>query len=240
MGSWEWLAREGITLPARPEHSGPVVGVARNHDFLGGFLLSDTVRSEAREVLCGLRELGIHRFVLVSGDHPRSVESVGRELGIEVRFAEQSPADKFELVRAESRRGSGVIVVGDGINDALALAGGDVGVAVGSRGCAVAAGSADIVLGDNNLRSLLSGIRLARRVHRVIAQNLAIALIVVVWMLCWVWWGGLSPLGGAVAHHIGALLVLLNSARLAVSAPRRPRWLGGDWFRGLLPSGGRA
>jgi len=225
-GKPDWLRSNHVAVPDAPAHSGPLAAAARDRTFLGHLLFEDRVRSEARQARDQLSELGIDRFILLTGDRAATAERVAREVGCDIVRAEMLPADKLSAVEAERRSGRRVVVIGDGINDAPALAAGDVGIAMGARGSDIAIRSADIALMSNDLRRIPEAIRLARALRSNILQNIAIAGGCVVAMLVFGASGMIGPVAGAVLHNGGTVLVLVNAARLlrepadAESAPR--------------------
>ncbi len=222
LGRREWLVEEGFSVPQSPTHAGPIVwlgcrdgsvsnGASR---VLGCLLLADRPRPEAKEALDSLRELGLRRSVLLTGDRKEVAQQVGGELEMDQVVAEVLPEQKLDAVRAERAAGNSVMVVGDGVNDALALASGDVGVALGAAASDIALRSADVALLANDLGRLPLSVRLARRTRSVIHQNILIGASVPIVFLWLASVGTIEPVVGAVLHNVGAALVIVNSARL--------------------------
>ena len=211
------LAELAIPAPPPPPHDGPVAGAARGGRFLGWLLLADEPRPEARQALAELRALGLGRQLLLTGDRAAVAERVSRFLGIGEVRAEVLPAQKLEAVLAQTRAGFRPLVVGDGINDALALRAGAVGVAMGAAGTDVALASADVVLMTSDLRRLGTAIRLSRRCRRTIHVNVGLGLG---WTLALVALAATGALGvqgaliAAVLHNAGTLAVIANAGRL--------------------------
>ena len=141
-------------------------------------------------------------------------ERIGQVLNVGQVIAEVLPEQKLEVVHRQSREGRITLMVGDGINDALALAAADVGIALGAGGQDIAMRSADLVLMTNDLRRLPDAVRLSRKTREVIHQNVLVGTAVSVTMLALAASGMISPIAGAVSHHVGEFYVLLNSARL--------------------------
>lgn len=214
LGKPRWLEECGVDVPQVPSHVGPVVALARNKTFCGFILLADRVRPEAAAAVRELRSMGIERTVLITGDQQPSAAAVAGALGMDAVFADVLPQDKLTLVQTERQNRRTTIVVGDGINDALALAGGDVGIAMGGRGADIAIQSADVVLMSNDLNKIADAIRLAIRTRRIIGQNIAIALTGSIAMLTLSSVGAVNAVAGAFLHNIGTILVLVNAARL--------------------------
>ena len=214
LGKPAWLAASGTSVPHRPDHGGPIVAVALDGVWLGSLFLTDEPRPEAGQVVGELRALGFRRVILASGDRPGAVEPIAQALGCDAVFAEQMPDDKCHLVQQAQRAGHGVLVVGDGVNDAPALAAADTGMVLRGEYGTASSRSADLMLPDGDLRAVVFAVRLARRTRRVIAVNVAIATAGITATVALVLAGGVSPVASAVAHHAGSVLVLLNSSQL--------------------------
>ena len=202
------------TVPEIPAHDGPVVGVAQAGKFLGWLLLADEPRAEARSALEDLRSLGLTRQILLTGDRRSVAMSMAARLGINDVQAEVLPQQKLERVLAETAAGRRPLVVGDGINDALALKAGAVGVAMGAHGTDVALASSDLVLMSSNLSRLGTCIRLSRRCRRTINLNVAIGLGWTLVIIGAASMGVISPIGAAMLHNLGTLAVMANAGRL--------------------------
>jgi len=209
-----WLMERGVSVSALPPHDGPIVGVSENDRLLGFLLLADQLRLEAPAVMADLRLQGIERIVLLTGDRAASARPVAEQLEVECVISDALPEGKLAAVQEERSAGRNVIVVGDGVNDALALAAGHVGIAMGARGSDIAIQSADIALMTNDLGRVSVALRLARKARRMIAQNVGVALCASGVMFGLGSAGWLTPLSGAVLHNVGTLIVLLNSARV--------------------------
>lgn len=217
LGRPELFAGLAIPAPAPPAHDGPIAGVARGGRFLGWLLLADEPRPEARQALAELRALGLDRQILLTGDRAAVAQRVARFLGIADVRAEVLPAQKLDAVLAQTRAGLRPLVVGDGINDALALRAGAVGVAMGAAGTDVALASADLVLMTSDLRRLGTAIRLSRRCRRTIHLNVMLGLgwtLAIVALAATGTLGAQGALVAAVLHNVGTLAVMANAGRL--------------------------
>ncbi|HND53718.1 MAG TPA: heavy metal translocating P-type ATPase, partial [Pirellulaceae bacterium] len=214
IGKPEWFVRRGYSLPAQPDHAGPIAAVVESDRFLGYVLFADELRPEAAETIASLRSLGIARLALVTGDHERSAEPVAKRLGFDVLKAGCTPEDKVAFVRASRSAGERLFFVGDGLNDSAALLASDAGIAVGGRGWSVAQSAADVVFLGSDLRDLAWAVETARRARAIARGNLRLALGCSLALLAGAVLGVLGPLAGAIVHHAGSVAVLANSARL--------------------------
>ncbi len=199
------------------------VWVAYGGRCLGSFMLRDEPRRDAREALAELREMGIDRLILLTGDRAAAAREVGEALGMDEIIAEVLPAQKLETVRAEQAKGHTVMMVGDGVNDALALGGADVGVAIGAELNEVAVGGADVALLGADLARLPRMIGLADATRNVIVQNVWLAFGLSAVLIAFAAVGVLDPLRGALAQSAAVFLVVANSARILRFARERAR-----------------
>lgn len=216
----------GVVPGAGDEGGVSQVWVAHGGRCLGSFILRDQPRAEAREALDEMRALGIGRLILLTGDRAAAARAVGDALGMDKVVAEVLPAEKLDVVREEQAAGRTVMMVGDGVNDALALGGSDVGVAIGAELNEVALGGADVALLGTDLGRLPRLIGLADITRRVIGQNVWLAFGLSVVLLALAACGVLDPLKGALAQSVAVLIVVANSARIlhfADSSAREPR-----------------
>lgn len=209
----------GVSLLPEPQHDGPLVGLSCDQSFLGWIHLSDTIREEAPASLARLREMGFNRQVLVSGDRKSVVEDVQKALEIDVAIGELLPAEKLEEVNNQQQDDRRVLMVGDGINDALALKAANVGVAIGGGNTDVALASSDMVLNHGRLDRLVHMVQLAREARVVLNINFAIALGISFLFVILAAAGIVGPVATAVMHNVDALLIILNSARLLKFSP---------------------
>lgn len=237
LGRASWLESEGLSIPKDLEvPEGPGAWVAVGDRVVGYLALRDRPRSEARAAIADLRDLGIRRTVLLTGDRHGVAERVAEELAVEDFVAEVLPEQKLEVVRREQEAGRKVMMVGDGVNDALALSGADVGVAVGARMNEVALGGADVALLSSDLRLLPFLLRLSERTRSIVVQNALIGTGFSVFMMALASLGIISPLVGALLHNAGALFVILNSSRLLQDLAETQATAERDPFAALLAS----
>ncbi|OBK48407.1 manganese-exporting P-type ATPase CtpC [Mycobacterium sp. 1081908.1] len=182
--------------------------------LVGLISLRDEVRPEAAAVLKKLRASGIRRIVMLTGDHPEIAEVVAGELGIDEWRAEVMPEDKLEVVRELQGDGFVVGMVGDGINDAPALAAADIGIAMGLAGTDVAVETADVALANDDLHRLLDVRDLGARAVDVIRENYGMSIAVNAAGLIIGAGGALSPVLAAILHNASSVAVVANSSRL--------------------------
>jgi cation-transporting P-type ATPase C len=182
--------------------------------LVGLISLRDEVRPEAADVLSKLRAGGVRRIVMLTGDHPEIAKEVADELGIDEWRAEVMPEDKLEVVRELQEDGYVVGMVGDGINDAPALAAADIGIAMGLAGTDVAVETADVALANDDLHRLLDVRDLGARAVDVIRENYGMSIAVNAVGLLIGAGGALSPVLAAILHNASSVAVVTNSSRL--------------------------
>ncbi len=182
---------------------------------LGIISVSDPLRPSARNTVAKLKSLGIQRVGMLSGDHAKSVNLVSREIGLTDAWHEQKPEDKLRTIRDFQANGKAVMFVGDGINDAPALAAANVGIAMGAAGTDVALETADVALMNDDISSIPFLIVLGRRTLRIIKWNIAFGLFFNAVAVLAGGWGLLSPVMGAIVHNIGSVFVVMSSASIA-------------------------
>jgi Cd2+/Zn2+-exporting ATPase len=202
--------------------------VARDGHCIGWVGLQDQTRPEAAEALEQLRASGIRRITMVSGDRRPVAERVAQEIGVTEVVAECLPQDKVEYVRQTKAKGHRVAVIGDGVNDAPALASGDISIAMGAAGSEVAINSATIALMNNDLRRLPFLIRLSRMARTVINQNFLVGVVFIVGGMAAASFGYLNPIVAAILHNVGSLFVVFNSARLVRQGEELEPFVQGD------------
>jgi Cd2+/Zn2+-exporting ATPase len=199
--------------PALHEEQGfSTLYVAKNSKCIGWIGLQDKTRPEASDAVKKLLELGVKRITMLTGDRDEVANRVAAELGCTDFRAQCLPHDKLSIVEQLRRDGHTVVVVGDGINDAPALAAGDLGIAMGAAGSDVAINSASIALMSDDLSRLAFLVRLSRKTKNLIMQNLGFgATFVILGISAFKF---LRPEMAAVLHFVGSLIVVFNSARL--------------------------
>jgi len=226
VGRPSWLASAVAGLPAADaealahvqtadESAGmSVLAVVRDDRLLGWIGLEDNARPEAAEAVDRLRRLGIDRLVILTGDRRSVAEKVAKQMHFSEFKAEVLPHEKLEMVDELKARGHRVAVIGDGVNDAPALAAGDISIAMGAAGSDVAINSASIALLNSNLNRIPFLVELSRRTISVIRQNMIVGIIFIVAFLGLAGAGYVSPVAAAALHIVSGLIVVFNSARL--------------------------
>jgi Cd2+/Zn2+-exporting ATPase len=191
-----------------------LIFVALDRRCVGWIGLQDQTRAEARESLAELKANGVRRVAMISGDRQAVALRVAREIGCEEVKGECLPQNKVDFVRSIKAKGFQVAVVGDGVNDAPALAAGDIGIAMGAAGSEVAIHSATIALMNNDLRRLPFLVKLSRSTRSVINQNFLFGVAFIVGGMTLAALGQVPPIVAAALHTAGSLIVVFNSARL--------------------------
>ena len=222
VGSANLLGELGIPIPtdierelARLKEGGrTAVLVARDGVMRGMVGIADTVRQAAPETIAHLKGLGLKSITMLTGDDPVTARVIAEEVGIDDIRAGLLPEDKLAAIRELQDAGHVVAMVGDGINDAPALATADLGIAMGAAGTDIAIETADIALMADELEKLPEALRLSKATLRNIRQNVVIALSTVAGLLLGVMLGRIHMAGGMLIHEISVMVVILNGMRL--------------------------
>ncbi|MFO7820894.1 MAG: cation-translocating P-type ATPase [Lentisphaeria bacterium] len=201
-----------------------VVFIARNEKVLGWMGLRDAVRKGADSAVRELADLGIEKCAMFTGDNQSVADLVGSKVGISEIKAGCLPQEKVQFVRDSKSDGWITGVVGDGVNDAPALAAGDIGIAMGAIGSDVAVQSASVALMNNDLRRIPFLIRLSKRARSVMMQNLSAGLAFIVVGLYLSIAGIVTPTIAAMLHAAGTIFIIFNSARLVRSGEEIQDW----------------
>jgi len=214
VGRKSWLKENGIEVPQENRETGSILHVGMDSKYYGWIGVEDQMRVEAKDTTEALKKMGIKKLVMLTGDKKEVAEKVAKESGFEEVVAECLPETKLEIVEELREKGYRVVVIGDGINDAPALAAGDIGVAMGAMGSDVAINSASVALMANDLKRVPFFLSLSRLANRIIYQNIALGGIFVLLGLVLSGAGIFSPIIAALYHEIGSIIVIFNSARL--------------------------
>ena len=215
VGRAAWLKSFGVTVPESIDESEgmSVVYVSSETEFLGWIGFKDKIRPEAAEAIRDLKSLGITHCAMVTGDRAAVATVIASQLDIDDVRSDCLPQTKVEYVE-KVKENSVVAVVGDGVNDAPALAAGDLGIAMGAIGSDIAINSASVALMTNDLRRIPMLVRLSRKTNSIMNQNLAFGLLFVLCGIILSVFGGMDPIMAAVLHTVSTLIVIFNSARL--------------------------
>lgn len=188
--------------------------VALDSVEIGILGLADPLKASAPAMVERLRREGLDRLIMLTGDDERTAQAIAAQVGIEEVHASLLPEDKLGVIRRLQGEGYVVAMVGDGINDAPALAAADIGIAMGAAGTDVAIETADIALVSDNLAKLPEAIHISKATLRNIRQNVAIAMATVTLLLAGVLLGQVHMAGGMLIHELSVLVVILNGMRL--------------------------
>jgi len=223
LGKPDYLKSAGVRVEPLLREAGDLSGhsalaIALDGEAAGLVLLSDRIRPEAKEALEDLRSIGVNKLIMVTGDRREVAERMAEEVGVSEVVAPCLPDQKLKLVEELRAKGHCVVVVGDGVNDAPALASGDIGIALGSGASDITLETADVVVVKGDLRSLPEFLRIGKRYKRILVQNLLIGVVLILSGVTLAGLGYLTPISAAFLQNFGALCVLLSSARLVGGA----------------------
>ena len=209
------LNLEFVRINKRLEEQGKtVVWVVEAEKIIGSIAVADTIRPEAVASIQKLKQLGVEQIVLLTGDNQVTANSVADSLGIEMVYAELLPEDKLTVIRQLQRKYQNVAMVGDGINDAPALAMASVGIAMGGAGNDVALETADVILMSDHIERIPQAISLGRRANRIVKQNITFALSFIFLLLIANFTGQINMPLGVLGHEGSTVLVTLSGLRL--------------------------
>ena len=217
VGRQNWLAERGVdvsSLDVTDAEGLSLLVVTRAGRLLGWIGLEDKTRADAADALDALRDIGLQQLVMVTGDRWSVAKRVAAEIHCTDVQAEVLPDQKLKIVNDLKAAGHWVAVVGDGVNDAPALAAGDISIAMGAAGSDVAIHSASIALMNNNLNRIPFLVLLSRQAVRVSRQNLAFSVSLIILVICALPFVAIHPIEAVLLHVFSSLVVLFNSARL--------------------------
>ncbi|WP_181246492.1 heavy metal translocating P-type ATPase, partial [Chroococcidiopsis cubana] len=216
--SGDFWSKPAPTTPELSQHleaeGKTVIWVARESEIIGIVAVADTLRPKAVEVIKRLKQLGIEETIVLTGDNQRTADRIAQSVGIDRVHAELLPEDKVKIIRQLQSQYQTVAMVGDGINDAPALAQASVGIAMGVTGSDVALETADLVLMADRLEKLVVAIHLGRRSQRIIKQNITFALSFIVLLLIANFTGNMNMPIGVIGHEGSTVIVTLSGLRL--------------------------
>jgi len=224
LGNEKLLKSKDIDFPVVKEH-GTVVYAAHGGSYVGHIIIADVVKPGAAAALRQLREVGIEKLVMLTGDRKDAAEAIAAEVGVDTVYHDLLPADKVEKVEAllaAEKKNEKVGFVGDGINDAPVLMRADVGIAMGSLGSDAAIEAADLVIMDDELSKIADIIRISRKTVRIVRQNVAFALAVKAAVLI-LGIFGLANMWEAVFGDVGVTVIAVLNAMRALTPPSAQR-----------------
>ncbi|HHV97287.1 MAG TPA: cadmium-translocating P-type ATPase [Clostridiaceae bacterium] len=201
-------------IRSQEEQGQTVVLVATPERLLGVISIADTIREDAKKMVVNLKRLGIKKIVMLTGDNRRAAGAISNELGLDEYYAELLPENKVEVLERLRGKYGLAAMVGDGVNDAPALASADLGIAIGGAGTDVAMETADVVLMSNELKKLSHAIGLSRATVRNMKQNISFSLAVAGVLLAGVLVKTVDLSFGMLIHELSVLLVVINAVRL--------------------------
>lgn len=221
IGNRKLFAQNGISLEeyerylTDEEEKGQTAVIVGNHKRIYGILsIADTVREDSKTLAASLKAQGIKKVVMLTGDNERAAKSIADETGLDGYFSELLPEDKVRVLGELRQKHGRVAMVGDGVNDAPALAAADLGIAVGGAGSDVAMETADVVLMSAQIGKLSYAVGLSRATVRNMKQNIIFALLVAALLLAGVLIRSVNLSFGMLVHEVSVLLVIINAVRL--------------------------
>lgn len=201
-------------VKSEEEHGQTVVIISSLEKMLGAISIADTVREDAKELIKNLKHQGIKRVVMLTGDNKRAAAAISKELGLDEYYAELLPEGKVEVLDRLQQEFGPTAMVGDGVNDAPALASADLGIAIGGAGTDVAMETADVVLMSDEIKKLSYAIGLSRATVKNMKQNIYFAIIVAGALIAGVLGKIVFLSSGMLIHELSVLLVIVNAVRL--------------------------
>jgi Cd2+/Zn2+-exporting ATPase len=202
-------------IPEWQQQGRTAVVLADETKALAAFAIADVIRPQARDAMDQLRQLRVEHLVMLTGDNPLTAAAVAEQVGVDIVEAELKPEDKSARITRLVDQYGHVGMVGDGVNDAPALAAASVGIAMGTAGSDVALETADVALMADDLTKLVEAIRIGRRTRRVVRQNVALGIAILVVLVPGALLGLLALPAAVLAHEVSELLVIANGLRLA-------------------------
>lgn len=214
IGNIKLMIEKNIKVPNIDTNS-VVLYVSYDNQYLGYFEIDDVIKDEASYVINELKHLGIHKTIILSGDHKVRVENVSKELGIDETYSELLPTQKLEVAKNIKREGK-LIYVGDGINDTLVMTEANISISMGKLGSDSAIEISDIVLVSDNLKEIATAIKISKKTHVIVLQNIIFSIVMkVLFMILGIF--DIIPLYLAIFADVGVMLIaVINSLRVKV------------------------
>ena len=231
VGNRTLLASQGVAIGPHATYLEQEERLARTtvllsdgRQVLGVLSIADTVRPEARQLIVDLKQIGIRKIVMLTGDNSWTAKAIAAELGLDDYVADLLPQDKVAALETLRSRYGKIAMVGDGVNDAPALASADLGIAIGGAGSDVAMETADVVLMSSHVGRLAYAMALSRATVRNMRQNVVFALLVAAVLLAGVLFRTVNLSFGMLVHELSVLLVIINAVRLLALGKLKPHW----------------
>ena len=222
IGNRKLLLENGIVVTeseeeyvkSEEEHGQTVIFISNLENMLGAISIADTVREDAKQLIKDLKAQGIKKVVMLTGDNKRAAHAISKELGMDEYYAELLPEQKVEKLKELQKEFGPTAMVGDGVNDAPALASADLGIAIGGAGTDVAMETADVVLMSDEIKKLSYAIGLSRATVKNMKQNIYFAIVVAGGLIAGVLGKVVFLSSGMLIHELSVLLVIINAVRL--------------------------
>ena len=195
-------------------HGKTVLMIEVENSVVGLITVADKIKSKSRKTIHQLKEMGINKIILLTGDNKNVSDSIAKQVGITEVYAEQLPEGKVQVIENQLKDNKKVCMIGDGINDAPSLAISDVGVAMGALGTDIAIETADIALMSDDISKIPELIDLSKKVMSTINVNIAAPILINLLAIILAAFGIIGPVAGALIHNLGSVLVVANSSRL--------------------------
>jgi heavy metal translocating P-type ATPase len=211
VGQQSYLEQHNITIPAKQLAKTTVVYVTLGGEYIGAIYFKDEPRPESKATLAALRNFGVKKFLMVTGDNAQTAQSVAKQLGIDDVRANASPADKLNAISGLTSRP--VAFVGDGVNDAPVLTASDIGIALGARGSTAASESADIVIMPDDISYVVRAVAIAKRTFSIAKQSILIGILLSLILMGVFFTGKFPPLLGAILQEVVDVFVIFNALR---------------------------
>lgn len=217
VGKAALLEKKHIQLPADSLDGNTAVFVAIGGKYAGSISFVDPLRSETADTLTRLKNLGIRKLIMLTGDRKAVAQKIAHQAGITDVHAEALPADKLAVLHAHKDRGELIAMVGDGVNDAPTLAAADVGIALGAKGSTVASESADVVIMLDDLSRVADAVVIAKRAIKIAKESILVGMGLSLVLMIFAAYGKIPPLYGAILQEVVDVLVILNALRARLS-----------------------
>lgn len=209
VGKLSFVTSKNIALNTKKT----AIFVSENDNLIGYITFSDTIRNESKKTVQDLRKLGFENILMISGDHRKIVEEVGKQVNIDILHSECLPQDKSNIISSFSKEQRPIIMVGDGVNDSPSLASADVGIAMGAKGATAASESADVVVLKDDLTKIKSIVIIAKDTMKIAKQSVMIGIIICTILMLIASTGLIPALIGAFLQELIDLISILSALR---------------------------